>query len=62
MGSAGVSRRQAPYDGSARQARGSLLGDLVAGRRSSAGYDAIVVAGLVADGLVVDRNGELMLP
>ncbi len=62
VGSASVSRRQPPYDGSARQARGSLLGDLVAGRRSSAGYDATVVAGLVADGLVVDRNGELMLP
>ena len=70
-GSAGVSRRQPPYDGSARQARGTLLGDLVAsrllgelvaGRRSSDGYDATVVAGLVADGLVVERNGELVLP
>ncbi len=73
--SAGVSRAQAPFDGSDRQARGRMLdalrdADLAASRVADAiGWAEApervpaVVAGLVRDGLVVrDRRGRLRLP
>lgn len=60
-GSAGVSARQSPYAGSAREARGRVLADLVAGTPVPAGEDP-VVTGLLADGLVVERGGRLHLP
>ena len=71
-GSAGVSVRQAPYAGSDRQARGRLLGALVAGPvarlaapslmgRPSAAAESLVAA-LVAEGLVAATADTLHLP
>ncbi len=71
-GSAGVSRRQARFEGSDRQARGRLLAALVRspvpvgaaagllGRSSAVAGE--LVAGLVADGLVVRCGDVLRLP
>jgi A/G-specific adenine glycosylase len=60
-GSAGVSTRQPAYAGSAREARGRILAALTAGAAVPASPDP-VVAGLVSDGLVVERDGRLALP
>ncbi|MET0143803.1 MAG: A/G-specific adenine glycosylase [Ilumatobacteraceae bacterium] len=61
-GSAGVSTRQAPYQGSDRQARGVVLRALGAGARSAADFPARIVDGLVADRLVVRTGSDLRLP
>jgi A/G-specific adenine glycosylase len=61
-GSAGVSGAQAPYDGSARQARGRLLRALGDGPVAADEFPAPIVAGLVADRLVVADGGRLRLP
>ncbi len=61
VGSAGVSGRQAPFDGSVRQARGRLLAALHDGARPVADFDADVVATLVADGLVEVRDSVVVL-
>lgn len=62
-GSAHVSGRQAPYEGSARQARGRVLRALVAGSAvAPRDVDAGILAGLVADGLVQVADGEVRLP
>jgi A/G-specific adenine glycosylase len=77
-GSAAVSRRQARFEGSARQARGRVMARLATGPMSEAEVPALVgwtgrdhgdtesaslVDGLVADGLV-ERcdDGRLRLP
>ena len=72
LGSAGVSRAQARFDGSDRQARGRLLAAL--GRAPVPVVDAAtvmqrdrdragrLVAALVAEGLCVDEEGLLRLP
>ena len=72
--SAGVSRRQAAFDGSARQARGRLLRALAEGPVAGADLavrvgwpdrprDARAVAdSLVADGLAVQRGDRYSLP
>ena len=71
-GSAGVSRPQARFDGSDRQARGHLLRRLGAGSierieapevmsRPASVADRLVAA-LVAEGLCVERDGRLSLP
>jgi A/G-specific adenine glycosylase len=72
IGSAGVSAKQARFDGSDRQARGTLLRALgdrpvrpdevatVVARQPEAAER--VLAGLVADRLVVERDGLLRLP
>ena len=63
VGSAGVSTRQAPFEGSTRQARGQVLRSLVAGARAGSDLDRTVVETLLADGLVVeDADGTLSLP
>ena len=63
VGSAGVSTRQAPYDGSARQARGALLRALGDGPRPAAAFAPGIVDGLVADRLVIrDGDDSLRLP
>jgi len=62
VGSAGVSTRQAPFDGSARQARGRLLAALHDGARPVGEFDARVVATLVADGLVEVHENSVSLP
>ncbi|MFZ4719194.1 MAG: A/G-specific adenine glycosylase [Ilumatobacteraceae bacterium] len=71
-GSAGVSRTQAPFAGSDRQARGRLMKALTAAPvrvdRAAAvmGCDAVraarLVDDLVRDGLVVRGDGALVLP
>jgi A/G-specific adenine glycosylase len=61
-GSAGVSTRQAPYAGSARQARGAVLRALHDGPRPATAFDAEIVAGLVADRLVTRSGDTLELP
>lgn len=70
--SAGVSRRQARFDGSDRQARGRLLAALarapvsdapgVMGLRDQPDRAGRLVAALVAEGLVVRRGPDLALP
>jgi A/G-specific adenine glycosylase len=62
VGSAGVSTRQSPFEGSERQARGRVLKAVGEGPRPLADFDAHVVAGLVADRLVVVSGDHLMLP
>jgi A/G-specific adenine glycosylase len=61
-GSAGVSARQAPYEGSDRQARGDVLRALHDGDAPAAVFRPDVVASLIADGLVVARGDVLSLP
>ena len=62
IGSAGVSTRQAPFDGSDRQARGRVLAALHHGPRSASEFDERIVASLVSDGLVEVRDGSASLP
>ena len=62
IGSAGVSGAQAPYDGSARQARGRVLHALGDGPVAAEQFPAAIVAGLVADRLVVADGSLLRLP
>ena len=62
VGSAGVSTRQAPFDGSDRQARGRVLKTLGDGPRPAADFDARIVASLVADGLVEVDDDQASLP
>ncbi len=77
VGSAGVSRRQAPFEGSARQGRGRILAALRGGpmerrqvldvvgwgdRPDGAAASAALVESLVADGLVVATGERLDLP
>jgi len=62
VGSAGVSTRQARFEGSDRQARGRVLKAVGDGPRPLGEFDPRIVAGLVADRLVVVSNGRLALP
>jgi A/G-specific adenine glycosylase len=62
VGSAGVSTRQAPFDGSDRQARGLVLASLHDGPRPSDEFDERILATLVADGLVELRADTAQLP
>ena len=62
IGSAGVSARHAPYDGSARQARGRVLEALLSGPRPAVDFARPIVDSLVADGLVVTDGDALRLP
>ena len=62
IGSAGVSARQAPFDGSDRQARGRVLAALHDGARPVTEFDERIVATLVRDGLVTVRDGAASLP
>jgi A/G-specific adenine glycosylase len=61
-GSAGVSTPQAPYEGSDRQARGRVLERLARGPAPADEFSARIVAGLVADRLVVRTGTDLRLP
>jgi len=60
--SAHVSRRQAPYEGSDRQARGRVLKALVAGEIVRARPDDPIVVGLADEGLVVADERGVRLP
>lgn len=62
VGSAGVSGRQARFDGSDRQARGRVLAALHDGPRPVSEFDDRIVATLVSDGLVEVRDGAACLP
>ncbi len=62
VGSAGVSGRQAPFDGSDRQARGRVLAALHDGPRPASEFDRRIVDSLVDDGLVELRDGSASLP
>ena len=62
VGSAGVSARQAPFDGSDRQSRGRVLAALHDGPRPVSEFDERIIATLVDDGLVELRNGTASLP
>lgn len=61
-GSAGVSRRQAPFEGSDRQRRGRVLAALGSGARPCGDFDRSIVDGLLADGLVALDGDRLTLP
>ena len=61
-GSAGVSTRQAPYDGSDRQARGDVLRALQTAPVRRRDFPARIVDGLLADRLVVRTGDVLHLP
>ena len=62
IGSAGVSTKQARFEGSARQARGKVLGALGSGPQPFGAFDGEIVAGLIADGLVERDGDDLRLP
>lgn len=62
VGSAGVSARQAPFDGSDRQARGRVLARLRDGPRPVGEFDERILATLLADGLVELHDGAARLP
>lgn len=62
VGSAGVSTRQAPFEGSDRQARGRVLRAVGDGPRPLGDFDPHIVAGLIADRLVVVSGDHLSLP
>lgn len=61
-GSAGVSVKQARFEGSDRQARGRVLAALAKSARPAGDFDEHIVAGLVADGLVIVADGRVGLP
>jgi A/G-specific adenine glycosylase len=61
-GSAGVSTRQAPFDGSDRQARGRILAAVRDGPRPVSEFDERILATLVADGLVEVHDDAARLP
>ncbi len=62
IGSFGVSVAQAPFAGSDRERRGRLLAALGDRARPAATFDAHIVDGLVADGLVERDGDRLRLP
>lgn len=62
IGSAGVSTKQAPFEGSNRQRRGALLRRLADGAQPSDRFDPDVVAQLLTDGLITRSGNDLALP
>jgi A/G-specific adenine glycosylase len=62
VGSAAVSGRQAPYEGSDRQARGRVLRQLARGPAPAAEFPPRIVAGLITDRLIVRSGSDLQLP
>ena len=57
-----MSTLQAPYEGSDRQARDACCGASPADRRPPTSFPPRIVAGLVADRLVVRTGSDLRLP
>ncbi|MFK7918035.1 MAG: A/G-specific adenine glycosylase [Ilumatobacter sp.] len=62
VGSAGVSTKQARFDGSDRQARGKVLAALGIGAHPASDFDERIVAGLLADGLIERVGATIALP
>ena len=61
-GSAGVSTRQSPYEGSDRQARGAVMRALGDGPRAADEFPVRIIDGLVADRLVARSGATIHLP
>jgi A/G-specific adenine glycosylase len=61
-GSAGVSGKQARFEGSARQARGKVLAAVGVEAQPTADFDDWIIAGLLADGLVIVSDDTVHLP
>lgn len=61
-GSAGVSNRQARFEGSDRQARGRVLRALISGDAPVGAFEATIVDGLIADRLVIRDGATIRLP
>lgn len=62
IGSAGVSGKQARFEGSARQARGKVLRALNDGARPAAEFDHQIVLSLLTDGLIEQSGTTISLP
>lgn len=62
VGSAGVSVKQARFEGSDRQARGRVLAAVADGARPASDFDERIVASLATDGLVIVANDRVGLP
>ena len=61
VGSAGVSGRQARFEGSDRPRRGEVMAALADGPLAADAFDARIVAGLVDDGLIETADGRVFL-
>lgn len=62
LGSAGVSKPQARFDGSDRQRRGLVLRSLQGGSCPESDFDQRILTGLIDDGLIVRDSGDVRLP
>ena len=62
IGSAGVSGKQARFEGSRRQARGKVLKALNNGARPAADFDLQILSSLLADGLIEQFGTTVTLP
>jgi A/G-specific adenine glycosylase len=62
IGSAGVSGKQARFEGSARQARGKVLKALNDGAQPAADFGQQIVSSLLADGLIEQSGTTISLP
>lgn len=62
VGSAGVSTRQAAFEGSRRQARGRVLAALHDGSRPTTDFDERILDDLAADGLITIDGATVDLP
>jgi len=62
VGSAGVSSKQARFEGSDRQRRGRVLRSLAEGSHPVEDFEARIVDGLTCDGLIVVTDGIAHLP
>jgi A/G-specific adenine glycosylase len=62
IGSAGVSGKQARFEGSTRQARGKILRALNDAARPAADFDQRIVSSLLADGLIEQSGLIISLP
>jgi len=62
VGSAGVSGKQAAFEGSRRQARGRVLAALHDGPRSISDFDPTIIADLATEGLVIVDESSVALP
>jgi A/G-specific adenine glycosylase len=62
IGSAGVSGKQARFEGSSRQARGKVLRALNDGSRAASDFDRHIVSSLLVDGLIEQSGLTISLP
>ncbi|MFK8026176.1 MAG: A/G-specific adenine glycosylase [Ilumatobacter sp.] len=62
IGSAGVSTKQARFEGSDRQHRGRVLAALASGPRAATEFDGRILDTLIADGLIERTGSDVHLP